>query len=112
MVGVSVVKCPYTNFNSSMVQLRAFAMWVKGSDAIFQFQYGAIEGIGQLKHFTGQHSFQFQYGAIEGFFVSHLKPHPQDFNSSMVQLRASNALLNSSTPFYFNSSMVQLRVYK
>ena len=78
-----------------MVQLReGESMFYRSVCSLFQFQYGAIEGLGSLKRLFAELVFQFQYGAIEGGFSSNVEHILSDFNSSMVQLRDILQALN------------------
>ena len=54
----------------------------------FQFHYGAIKGITIATGSAGANSFQFHYGAIKGVELAVILGVPQDFNSTMVRLKA------------------------
>ena len=56
-----------------MVRLKAIYIDTKRVDSIFQFQYGAIEGILPANENDVPYPFQFQYGAIEGLFAAALR---------------------------------------
>ena len=101
------------HFNSSMVRLKVLSIapclypirisipvwcdWRISSQSFessvkieFQFQYGAIEGLKQVRELEAEMEFQFQYGAIEGSLKrSDLRTRQTDFNSSMVRLKVS-----------------------
>ncbi len=54
------------HFNSSMVRLKDGEPVRKHNYKVFQFQYGAIEGLDAFNDLNSDTLFQFQYGAIEG----------------------------------------------
>ena len=56
--------------------------------AKFQFQYGAIERVLVLELIALLTTFQFQYGAIESQVYTDADEIKQNFNSSMVRLKA------------------------
>ncbi len=58
--------------------------------AQFQFQYGAIRSGTQEATVVGKIQFQFQYGAIRSCDVKGQKSHSNGFNSSMVRLGGEN----------------------
>ena len=57
------------NFNSSMVRLKASAIFLTLTINEFQFQYGAIKRLTLFYEKVLIFTFQFQYGAIKSNFL-------------------------------------------
>ena len=77
------------HFNSSMVRLKvSVPRYNSKGDYLFQFQYGAIERSESERLERLEKIFQFQYGAIESRIVEGYFASFNNFNSSMVRLKA------------------------
>ncbi len=91
-----------------MVRLKADLYRCVNARYLFQFQYGAIEGLLSVGFFGSLPLFQFQYGAIEGNMLRLKWQDRPDFNSSMVRLKVpTDPLVIAGIIFQFQYGAIE-----
>ncbi len=105
------MKLSPTNFNSSEVRLKVTPIGGKTILVeLFQFQWGAIEGLRTRAAQISTVRFQFQWGAIEGSAQPDGSGAGNHFNSSEVRLKDRYYAEKKKYNNNFNSSEVRLKV--
>ena len=81
-----------TNFNSTMVRLKATLRCSVDTVTRFQFHYGTIKRSTTIKYFKDLFGFQFHYGTIKSIRGNKFGSTKLHFNSTMVRLKGSPRL--------------------